>query len=37
MKIMDDLCYEWKPSGVNHKIDTFHGEKRWMGHKGGHW
>jgi len=37
MKIMDDFCYEWKPSHSHHKIETFHGEQRWMGHKGGHW
>jgi len=35
MKIMDDFCYEWKPSRAYHKIDTFCGEQRWMGHKGG--
>jgi len=24
-----------KPSRAYHKINTFHGERRWMGHKGG--
>jgi len=33
MKIMDDFHYEWKPSCAYHKIDTFCGEQRWMGHK----
>jgi len=31
----DDFCNKWKPSCAYHKIDTFHGEQRWMGHKGG--
>jgi len=30
MKIMDDFCYEWKSSCAYHKIDTIHGEQRWM-------
>jgi len=37
MKIMDDFHYKWKPSHAYHKIDTFRGEQRWMGHKGVHW
>jgi len=37
MKITNDFSYEWKPSCAYHKIGTFHGEQRWMGHKGGHW
>jgi len=32
MKIMDNLL---KPLRAYHKIDTFRGEQRWMGHKGG--
>jgi len=35
--ITDDFRYEWKPSRAYHKINTFHGEKRWTGHKGGYW
>jgi len=27
---------QMKPSRAYHKIDTFHGEQRWMGHKRGH-
>jgi len=30
----DDFCNKWKPSCV---INTFCGEQRWMGHKGGPW
>jgi len=39
MKITNDFSYEWKPSHAYayHKIGTFHGEERWMGHKGGDW
>jgi len=37
MKSTDDFCYKWKPSRAYHKTDTFHGEQKWMGHKGGHW
>jgi len=33
----DDFCSKWKPSRAYHKIDTFRGEQRWMGHKGGPW
>jgi len=32
MKIKDNFCNEWKPSRAYHKIDSFHGEKRQMGH-----
>jgi len=35
MRIMDDFRNKWKPSSAYHKIDTFRGEQRWMGHKGG--
>jgi len=34
MKIMDE---ELKPSDAYYKIDTFHGEQRWMGYKGRPW
>jgi len=37
MKITDDFHHKWKPSHAYHKIDTFHGEQRWMVHKGGPW
>jgi len=33
----DDFRYEWKPSRDYHKVDTFHGEQRWMWHQGRHW
>jgi len=36
MKIMDDFRQELKPSCVYYKTDTFRGEQRSMGHKGGH-
>jgi len=32
-----DFRYEWKPSCAYHKIDTFRGKQKWMGHKKGHW
>jgi len=35
MKITDDFNYKWKPSCAYHKINTFLGEQRLMGHKGG--
>jgi len=37
MKIINGFCYEWKLSRAHHKINTFHGEQRWMEHKRGHW
>jgi len=37
MKFTDDFCYEWKLSHAYHKINTFRGEQRWMGHKGRYW
>jgi len=38
VKITDSFHYEWEPSHAYQEIDTFRGEQRWMGHKGGgHW
>jgi len=33
----DDFRNKWKLSCAYHKINTFHGEQRWMEHKGGPW
>jgi len=34
MKITDNFRYKLKPPFAYHKINTFRGEQRWMGHKG---
>jgi len=33
MKVTDDFRLELKPSHAYHKMETFHGEQRWMEHK----
>jgi len=37
IKITNNFSNKWKPSRAYHKIDTFRGEQRWMGHKGRPW
>jgi len=34
MEIMNSFPYKREPSHAYHKINTFHCEQRWMGHKG---